>query len=332
MERIAPKPDMTIDEPVIRNSIESRHLAQDITDERDLFVLAHAGVPKIAAEDWSLEICGMVREARTFSLEDLRQLPQREVTSIHRCAGNPFEPSLPTRQIANVAWRGVDLRHLLDAVGVDARATHLWSYGVESGVFFGHDVTHYVKDVPLRRVAQGDVLIAHSLNGEALSMEHGFPARLVVPGFYGTNHVKWICRLELADRRPEGLFTTQLYLDPVEGGGTRPVWEIEPESIFAFPLPGTVMDMATHRIWGRAWSSTDVDRVEISADGGETWFEAELTSREGYAWQTFSTVWRPPGPGAYRLMCRATDANGQTQPISGWRNEVYSVDVTVSEN
>lgn len=332
MKRIVPKPQMAIDETVINNSIEPRHLASDITDENDLFVLAHTGVPKIEAAEWSLEICGMVGKPLVYSLDQLKGLPQRELTSIHRCAGNPFDPTFSSRQIANVIWSGVDVRELLDAVGVDPAATHLWSYGLEAGEFFGHEVTHYVKDVPVSRVEQGDVLIALSLNGEPLSMEHGFPARLVIPGYYGTNHVKWICRLELADRRPEGLFTTQLYFDAPEGGERKPVWEIDPECIFVSPLPGATIGNTPHRIWGRAWSSAEVVSVAVSTDGGESWNQADLSKRDGYTWQTFSFDWQPQGPGTYRLMCRASDAIGRTQPMSGWRNEVYSVDVNVSAN
>jgi DMSO/TMAO reductase YedYZ molybdopterin-dependent catalytic subunit len=331
VKRVALKPKMAVSEPVIKNSIEPQHVASDITDTKDLFVLAHAGVPEVDAAEWSLEICGLVGIERTFTLADLRHLPLREVTSIHRCAGNPFDPTTSSRQIANVSWRGVDLRTLLDATGVDPRATHLWTYGLECGEFFGHEVTHYVKDVPLPRVSEGDVLIALELNGKELSAEHGFPARLVIPGYYGTNHVKWICRLELADRRPEGLFTTQLYFDAPEGGERKPVWEIDPEAIFVSPLPSATIGNQPHRVWGRAWSSAEVVLVEVSVDGGKSWNEAELSPRKGHAWQTFALEWQPLGPGIYRLLCRATDAAGRTQPMSGWRNEVHSIEVDVSE-
>jgi DMSO/TMAO reductase YedYZ molybdopterin-dependent catalytic subunit len=265
-------------------------------------------------------------------MKDLQRLPQREVTSIHRCAGNPFDPTISSRQIANLTWRGVDVRELLKRAGVEATATHLWSYGLESGEFFGHEVTHYVKDVPLSRIDEGDVLIALSLNGQPLSAEHGFPARLVIPGYYGTNHVKWICRLELADRRPEGVFTTQLYFDGPEGSERKPVWEVDPDAIFVSPLDGATMGPSRHRLWGRAWSSAGVVLAEVSVDGGDTWITANVTPRTGHGWQTFELLWQPPATGLYRLMCRVTDAAGRTQPVSGWRNEVHSIAVTVASN
>ena len=329
MQRIAPKPPFAVDGPVINNSIGPRHLANEITATEPLFVLAHVGVPRIEAHTWSFEICGLVERTLSLSLDDLMRYPQRDVASIHKCAGNPFDPSLAFRQIANVVWRGVDIRHLLDEAGVKSSATHLWSYGLDYGEFFGKQVTHYVKDLPLKRIAEGDVLIAHTLNGAPLSPEHGYPARLVVPGFYGTNSVKWLCRLELADARPVGPFTTDLYNDPVEGGGTKPVWEIEPESIFVFPTPGETLRRGVQEIWGRAWSSAEIVSVEISFDGGDTWSSAQLTPRVGHAWQTFAIDWEPPAAGNFRLQCRATDAVGRTQPLTNARNAVYSVDVVV---
>lgn len=330
MKRVATKPPIAIAGPTITNSIEPRHLDQAITDTDALFVLAHAAIPRIEVDEWALEVCGLVKQPLTLSFADLMRFPRRTVTSVHQCAGNPFDPTVPTRQIANVLWEGVDIRDLLAAAGVDERATHLWAYGLEYGDFFGNEVTHYRKDIPISRIAQGDVLIAHALNNAPLSMAHGYPVRLVVPGFYGTNSVKWICRLELADCRPEGLFTTELYNDPVEGGGTRPVWAIAPESMFAFPLPQAVLTIGPQRIWGRAWSSVEIVSVEVSFDGGEAWEMAKVTPREHHSWQTFSISWQPLTPGEYRLQCRATDAAGATQPLTGARNQVYHVDVVVT--
>jgi len=320
---------MAVEQPVIQNRVTPADLGNDVTDDAALFVLAHVGVPEVLESEWALEICGLVDKPVSLSLKDLKRYPQREIEAIHKCAGNPFEPAEPSRQIANVVWRGVDVREILGEAGIDSSATHLWSYGLDFGDFFGNSVTHYVKDLPLSRIAQGDVLIAHSLNGAPLSAEHGFPARLVVPGFYGTNSVKWICRLEVADRRPEGLFTTELYMDRIEGGSVKPVWEVEPESMFVFPEAQATLSMTRQRVWGRAWSSGEVSSVEVSFDGGKRWNSAEVTRRAGRAWQTFSIDWMPSTPGTYRLLSRATDIDGRTQPLEGARNSIYSVDVAV---
>lgn len=329
MDRVAPKPPIAIEGPVIKETIEAIHLSQQVTETEALFVLAHGAVPRVDADSWSLEVCGLVRERLTLSLDDLMGCPQHTVEAALKCAGSPFDHTIPRRQIANVVWSGVDVKDLLVAAGVDSSATHLWAYGLDYGQFAGNKVTQYVKDLPLSRVDQGNVLIAHSLNGATLSLEHGYPARLVVPGFYGTNSVKWICRLELADSRAEGLFTTELYNDPDGSGGTRPVWEVEPESMFVFPQPEAKLNSGTHEIWGRAWSSSAIVSVDVSFDGGETWNRADVSVRNQHAWQTFSIRWHPTKAGKYRLQCRATDADGSTQPAADARNAIYSVDVVV---
>lgn len=330
MDRIAPEMPVAAKGPVIHLPVTPAGLAADFTATQDLHVLAHGDVPDVPAEGWSFEICGMVERPIGVSLDDLLALPQRELVSIHQCAGNPLDPTVPARQIANVVWGGVDLRDVLAAVGVDPAATLLWAWGFDGGDFVGRQFVHYVKDIPLERIREGGVLIAHRLNGEPLSVSNGYPARLVVPGYYGTNSVKWLCRLELADHRPEGLFTTQLYNDPAPGGGTRPVRNVAPESMIYSPAPDARLDGGTHTIRGRAWGYAAITAVDVSCDGGESWQAAQLTGRHERGWHSFALDWQPPGPGDYVLQCRATDETGETQPAGGARNAIYSATVTVA--
>jgi len=149
-----------------------------------------------------------------------------------------------------------------------------------------------------------------------------------VPGFYGTNSVKWLTRLHLADRRADGPFTTQLYNDPVDGG-TRPVWEVAPESVIVSPAPDAQVG-ARVDVWGWAWADGGVAKVEISTDGGASWREAELAGHHGWAWQKFRIAWRPERDGEAVLLSRATAESGAVQPAAGWRNSVYAVPVTVA--
>ena len=161
------------------------------------------------------------------------QRPRMTITSIHQCCGSPLEPAAPKRRITNVMWGGVRLSDLLAECEPDPAARFVWSSGADYGEFEGVDCPAFVKDLPIERVA-ADVLIAYEMNGAPLKPEHGFPARLVVPGFYGTNSVKWLTRLTLADKRATGPFTTRWYNDPVRDaagrptGATTPVWSIAP--------------------------------------------------------------------------------------------------------
>ena len=137
-----------------------------------------------------------------------------DVVSIHECAGSPLQPSVPTRRICNVLWSGVKLAEVLDRLEPESSATFLWSYGADYGEFDGVECDAYLKDLPMERVKE-DVLIAFEMNRIPLRAEQGFPARLVVPGYYGTNSVKWLTRITLADKRAEGPFTVRWYNDPI---------------------------------------------------------------------------------------------------------------------
>ena len=312
-------------------------LTDRITPARDVFILSHVGIPRARAKDWWLDVTGLVSRLRRFTLNEIKQFPKKTVNSLHECAGFPMAPHIATRRVANVAWGGASLATILDAVGVEPEARYLWSYGVDRGVFEDVKSNVYVKDMPLSRIPTGDVLLAYELNGEPLDCEHGFPLRLLIPGYYGTNSVKWLYRLELSDRRPDGPFTTRYYNDPIEPDPaapeikTRPVWEIAPESVIVSPAKGDRLSLEEISIWGWAWADGGIRDVEVSTDGGNNWMKAELEERMGWAWQRFTLPWQPTAPGSYTLQSRATNSLGRVQPANNARNCVYEIEVHVVE-
>jgi DMSO/TMAO reductase YedYZ molybdopterin-dependent catalytic subunit len=320
--------------PVRRIPLAPHQWTAETTPEPDVFVLSHLGTPIVDPAAWSLEIGGLVKHPRRFGLDDIRRMPKRTVRSVHQCAGYPREPARATRRLANVVWGGVDLAALLAELEIDPRARFLWAEGLDHGEFEGVRQASYVKDMPLTRLAKGGVLLAYELNGALLSPDHGFPLRLVVPGYYGTNLVKWLRRLTLAAERPGGYFTTVLYNDAVPPSaewpdGARPIWAMAPESGIVSPAADAVLAPAKTRIWGRAWAEAGVARVEVSADAGKTWRAAALDARDEWSWQTFDIDWTPPAPGPYVLQSRAVDMRGTVQPAEGARNSIYSVPVTI---
>ncbi|MBT5241638.1 MAG: molybdopterin-dependent oxidoreductase [Rhodospirillaceae bacterium] len=310
----------------------------EITPTQDLFVLAHMGVPRVEPEDWCFEIGGLVDTPRVFHLDDLKSYPKHSVQSVHECAGNPMTPEIPTRRVGNIVWSGVKLASLLDAVGVKPDAGYLWSFGLDTGEFEGIPVDQYCKDLPLWRVAAGDVLVAYELNGAPLPPEHGYPARLFVPGFYGTNSVKWLQRMELADRRLDGLFTTTFYNDEMSSTAidsrsrSKPVWEIAPESIIVSPAPDTRLSATRHTIEGWAWAATGIASVEISIDGGDSWRKARVNERSEWSWQRFTFDWCPEQVGPATLSVRAFSTTGECQPANGKRNAVHNVNIVIDSN
>jgi sulfane dehydrogenase subunit SoxC len=309
-----------------RVPLQPHQMLSRVTAQRDLFVLAHVGVPRIDPATWTLSVTGLVHEPATLTLDQIRQMPKKQVEAFHQCAGYPSNPKIATRRVGNVVWGGVDLKTVLDSLGVLPDARFLWSYGLDCGEYDGIRAEPYLKDCPLDRLEHGDVLLAYEINGEPLDAEHGFPLRLLVPGFYGTNSVKWLSRLHLAERRADGPFTTQLYNDAVDGG-TRPVWQVAPESVIVSPSPDMQIGAHTIEIWGWAWADGGAATVEISTDGGQNWRPAELDQANGWSWQKFRASWRAEGAGEAVLMSRATGARGLVQPLADWRNCVHVVRV-----
>ncbi|HZD62954.1 MAG TPA: molybdopterin-dependent oxidoreductase, partial [Xanthobacteraceae bacterium] len=245
-----------------RIKLRPHEMSDTITASKDVFVLAHLGIPRINPAQWRLSIDGLIGKARTLGLDDLKARPKSTVEAVHQCCGNPLEPKLPTRRVVNVRWGGVDLAALLDELDLDPRARFLWSYGHDGGDFAGTDCDWYVKDMRLERLAAGGVLVAYEMNDAPLAAEHGFPVRLVVPGYYGTNSVKWLWRLHVASHRADTLFTTSLYNDAADEHdiaagfpARRPVWAIEPESIIVAPAPDASIAVGERtEIRGWAWS------------------------------------------------------------------------------
>ena len=321
--------------PLVRHPLAPHQFVDELTPEHALFTLCHLGVAQLDAQTWRLRVDGMVRRPLELSLADLRALPRTEFEAIHQCQGSPMDPHTPTRRIANVRWSGVRLESVLEAAQPLPGARFAWCHGADHGALGPAHCDAYVKDLPLERIAR-DVLLATALNGAPLSAEHGYPVRVVVPGFYGTNSVKWVTRIELAEARAPGLFTTRFYNDPVIGDDGRetgervPVWAIAPESVIVSPAPDDTLRAGNEAtVWGRAWADEGVARAEVSMDGGVTWQPADLQARAGHRWQRFSLRWRPSTPGEFTLMSRAFDPAGRGQPPAGRRNAVHAVAVRV---
>jgi len=309
-------------------------LKDRLTRVEDAIVLCHLGVPRLAREDWSLTIDGLVQRPRRLGFADLVAFEKTVLASVHQCAGSPLAPSEPTQRVCNVTWGGARFADILAQCGPLPGARFVWSTGADYGSFGGVSVDCYVKDLPLQRV-QSDVLLAYEMNGQPLAPEHGFPVRLVVPGFYGTNSVKWLTRLTLAEQRAGGPFTTRWYNDPVDetdpstGGPTTPVWAIAPQSVIVAPAPdSSIACFSAMEIWGWAWGDGGVTQVDIGIDGN--WTPAALEPPSGRAWQRFSLSWVPNKSGDVVLASRGISTGGECQPEGGRRNAIYSVRVNVA--
>ena len=186
--------------PFKRDPLAPHQMRDRQTRTQDVFALCHLGVARLERDRWSLTIDGMVGHPRTLRFDDLTRYSKTEVASVHQCCGSPLAPFEPTRRVCNVRWGGVRLADVLADCRPSESARYIWSYGADFGKFGGVAIDAYIKDLPIARV-EADVLIGYEMNGSPLPAEHGFPARLVVPGFYGTNSVKWLTRIRLVESR-----------------------------------------------------------------------------------------------------------------------------------
>jgi sulfane dehydrogenase subunit SoxC len=305
-------------------------LRDAVTPTPDVFTLAHLGIAHVPLERWSLEVAGLVSQPLRLGYEELRALPSTRITALHECFGNPMTPAEPSRRAAAVEWSGVRLAEVLKRSEPKPAARHVWFAGLDHGEFGGERVDFYLKDLPLATAIES-VLLAYEMNGEPLTAEHGFPVRSVVPGLFGTNSVKWLSTITLADHRPEHLFTTRFYMRELERDGRVervPVREVDVNSLLVMPAAGAQLAAGPVEVAGWAWSVHPVVEVEVSLDG-DVWRRSRLSRRgDTPIWQRFEcelTLTRGP----HTVRCRARDAAGRVQPARGARNAVNEIDVAV---
>ena len=233
-------------------------------------------------------------------------------------------------------WAGVRLADILADARPKPQARYLWSQGADWGTFEQVEIPHYQKDLPLARALAPDTLLAFAMNGAPLSAENGFPVRLVVPGYFGTNSVKWLTRMTLADARADGAFVTRWYNDLVPHatgkatGATQPVWSLLPEAIIVAPAPDAQLKAhVAATIWGWAWGDADIATVEVRCGRDDAWRPAELAPRRQRSWQRFALAWTPEHAGGIEIAVRATTSTGETQPATDWRNAWHTVGIDI---
>lgn len=317
----------------IRHPPVPHRLNDFYTSDDLLFQTIHMGAAVVDVQEWVLTIDGLVERPFALSLDQLRQLPRKTVTAFHECYGSPLKP--PTEavwRVGNVTWTGVPLSTLLMHARPLPESSFVWSEGLDSGEFAGVKADCYQKDLPLEKALSKEVLVAYEMNGKALTKKRGGPVRLVVPGWFGTNSTKWLCRISLQAARAPGPFTTVFYneLDPADPHGQRrrPVWEVEVNSLITYPAPDSVVSAAGVEIQGWAWSHDGIGSVKVSVDQGITWNKTCVGEQIDRSWQRFSVTLHVP-TGGCDIMARATSSSGLQQPLSGRRNHVHTVHVIV---
>jgi DMSO/TMAO reductase YedYZ molybdopterin-dependent catalytic subunit len=309
------------------------------------FVRNHTSTPVIDATTWRLRLfgAGLRGGPAEFTYDDLRRLPAETITSAVECAGNG-RSYFTTQQGESVSgtawklgavgvarWRGVRLSTVLRRAGLGRNAVDLMPTGLDPNfVTGGVDLGPVRRPLPLRKALQ-DVLIAYEMNGEPLPADHGHPVRLIVPGWIGIASIKWLGSIEVADTPLFSPWNTQFYRlfgpdFPAEG---LPFDRQVIKSAFELDPGAQVPAGQKVKLRGRSWSAAGpIAHVDVSTDGGQSWRRARRVG-SGSAWQRWELPWRPTA-GEHRLLARATDVRGNTQPdVATYNTLGYLFDAVV---
>jgi sulfane dehydrogenase subunit SoxC len=300
----------------------------DVTPIGLHYLLTHYDIPAVDVGSWRLDLSGLVGTALSLSLDDLRERPSVTQAVTMECAGNGRARLLPRpvsqpwlhEAVGTMAWTGTPLPGLLREAGIDPRGTDVVFTGLDQGVERGVEQS-YQRGLSLADSLRDEVLLAYDCNGTPLPPQHGFPVRLLVPGWYGMASVKWLRSIEVVDAPFEGYQMQAYRLRQASGEPGQALTRIDPRALLV--PPGSPDFMSRRRflragtvlLEGRAWSGWgDVTRVEVSTDGGGSWRDAELGPPLGaHSWRRWTLSWAAT-QGEYVVAARATDASGRSQP------------------
>ncbi|HEY7179522.1 MAG TPA: sulfite oxidase [Gaiella sp.] len=295
------------------------------------YLLIHYDVPVVDPADFLLEVGGTVEQPLVLTLDELRTRPAVEIVSTFECAGNgrallePRPVSQPwlLEAVGTARWRGVPLAALLEDAGPSSDAVDVVFAGLDRGVE-GEIEQRYERSLPVTEAMGAGCVVAYEMNGAPLPPQHGYPLRLVVPGWYGMTNVKWLSKIRVLEEPFAGYQVAAGYrIRQTEEEEGSPVTRMRPRSLMAppgipqFETRDRIAERGSHLLEGRAWSGrAPIARVEVSVDDARTWADA-LLSRDfpdPHAWCGWSFQWEAT-PGDHVLCSRATDETGDTQPL-----------------
>ena len=332
-----PSMQMHSDRP-LTGSVPAEQHNYAVTPNDRMFVRNNLLTPDLDAAKHRLSVKGLVDKELTFSVDELRKaFPVVTTQGMLECAGSGRSAYVPnasgtrwlqTGGMGCPKWTGVRLRDVLAAAGVKSNAAHVAGQGGDFGAVA--TAAPVIRSIPMSKAMEEHTLIAWNMNDGALPKVHGYPLRLVVPGWVGSASTKWLHTLTVLDAPFKGTYMDSSYRippRPVKPGDRMPkdaviteAWPIK--SMITYPAPNAVVKVGRPLlIEGRAWVGEGaVDRVELSFNEGVTWQRASLNSgSDKYAWRVFSYEYSARQPGYTTVLARATDDKGNQQPIiSAW--------------
>ncbi|MFZ3277937.1 MAG: sulfite oxidase [Candidatus Sulfotelmatobacter sp.] len=312
-----------------------------LTPVPHFFVRNHMFEPtELDPHDWLLSIGGEVEKPLTLSLAELSKIETHSVVNTLECAGNGrslHRPQVPGIQwgkgaVGTARFSGPRLRDVLERAGVKPTGKHVMFRGLDE---VPGKVPPFIRSIPIEKALDADTLIATHMNGSPLPKHHGFPARVLVPGWIGAASCKWLTEIKVLEAEFVGNFMSGGYRipnQPVKPGetvkpeDTHPLTALNVKSVIAAPTDGANLKAGNIRVHGAAWAGeADVEKVEISTDGGAAWNSATLGHEQAhYAWRLWAYDWKPGKSGDYTILSRATDSQGRAQPSAAvWNPSGY---------
>jgi DMSO/TMAO reductase YedYZ molybdopterin-dependent catalytic subunit len=334
-------------------NLESNFAALDgfRTPTNSFYVRDHFAKPKVDLGAWRLSVGGVVARPLELSLADIQKLEHKTMPVTLECTGNGRVFLTPAARgvnwelgaVGTADWTGVPLAVLLERAGVKPGAVDIVLQGADSGTPEGAPGSiPFARSIPLAKAMKPEVLLAFGMNGKELPAAHGSPLRAIVGGWYGMANVKWLRRILVLDKPFNGFWQTMdySYFERTSGLPTLvPLSAMQVKAQIARPTTGqTIPAGQPFRVTGAAWAGeAEVTKVEVSTDGGKTWADAKFGVEQApFCWRLWHFEWKSPPAGKARLLARATDSQGRTQPMErnpDFRNymicHVLPVDVEV---
>ena len=303
----------------LRVAQDLRNLSSWTTPVEDFFKVGHYGYPEVDASTYRLALTGLVRRPMTLTLDQIKSRPRVQRTTVFECSGNSSR--IFHGMVGNAEWTGTELIPLLEEAGPleDTREVHFWAADSGTEEIRGNEYEqNFARSMSMQAIRETNPIVVYEMNGEPLTLEHGFPVRLIVPGWYGVSQVKWMNKIELSADRLMTRFMAKDYVTlmgrEVDGGTEwieTSVTRQRPKSAIA----RVTRSGSNFTIHGVAWSDgTPLDRVEVQVGDG-AWRSAELERPDDPTSWTWFTLEIPALPsGEHTLVSRATDSAGRTQP------------------
>lgn len=297
---------------------------QWLTPTRTVYHVSHYGVAKVDEAGWKLNVSGLVDKPLSLTLDEIRKRPRRQATATLECGGNGNNAGF-MGAVGNCTWTGTPLALLLKECGIKPSAIEAAFWGADRKVEKIRNMDfeqNFARTLSIPEAMRPDILLCYEMNGEPLTQGHGFPLRLVVPGWYGIAWVKWLQNIELRDRRLMTKYIAREYVTIYgEKQGEQVVWK--ERSVGPLNVKSLVARVIRRRdgsllVNGAAWTQGRIRAVELKIDDGP-WLPAKLEPQEDHpehTWAMWTCEWKDPRPGEHTIVSRAFDEQGRLQPAA----------------